>query len=163
MWRGGAVRCRCDNAAVVAILRSRTSKNEQVMHLMRNLFFLAAGQNISIVGEHILGVDNRAADALSRDNHQAFLSITQEAKPAASRLPVEVVEVLVHQQPDWTSVNWTRLLTDTLPRVWLNQHNDHTEPDRTDSWGSATVRTGTCLRGCPVSLCFVSGRGGPQT
>ena len=140
MWRGGAVRCRCDNAAVVAILRSGTSKNEQVMHLMRSLFFLAAGQNISIVGEHIPGVDNRAADALSRDNLQAFLSITQEAKPAASRLP-EVVEALVHQQPDWTSVNWTRLLTDTLPRVWPNQHNDPTEPDRTDSWGSATGRT----------------------
>ena len=86
MWRGGAVRCCCNNAAVVAILRSGTSKNKQMMHLVRSLFFLAAGQNISIVGEHIPGVDNRAADALSRDNRQAFISIRQEA---ASRLPVE--------------------------------------------------------------------------
>ena len=141
MWRGGAVRCRCDNAAVVAILRSGTSKNEHVMHLIRSLFFLAAGHNLSIVGEHIPGKINRAADALSRNNLGLFFSTTQEAKPAASRLPAEVVEGLVHRQPDWTSVNWTRWLADTLPRVLPNQLNVPTELVRTDTWGSAPERS----------------------
>ena len=77
MWQGKSVRCLCDNAAVVAILRSGTSKNEQVMHLMRSLFFLAAANNISIVGEHIPEVENGAADALSRNNCSSFFSQVQ--------------------------------------------------------------------------------------
>lgn len=34
MWLGRAVRCRCDNAAMVATLNSGTSKNEHAMHLV---------------------------------------------------------------------------------------------------------------------------------
>ena len=39
-WRGKTLRCQCDNAAVVAIVRSGTSKPPLVMHLMRCLSFL---------------------------------------------------------------------------------------------------------------------------
>ena len=39
-WRGATVRCLCDNAAVVAIVRSGTSKDPLVMHLIRCLFSL---------------------------------------------------------------------------------------------------------------------------
>ena len=93
------------------------------------------------MGEHIPGKINRAADALSQNNLELFFSSTQEVKPAASRLPAEVVKVLVHQQPDWMSVNWTRLLADTLPRVLPNQHNVPTELVRIDTWGSAPEQT----------------------
>ena len=97
MWRSGALRCRCDNAAVVTILRSGMSKYEHVMHLIRTLFFLAAGYNLSIVGKHIPGMINRAADTHSRNNLGLYFSTTQKAKPAASRLPAEVVQGLVHR------------------------------------------------------------------
>ncbi len=40
-WHGRTIRCWCDNAAVVAILRSGPSKDVKAMHLMRSLFFLA--------------------------------------------------------------------------------------------------------------------------
>ena len=117
----------------MAILRSGTSKDELVMQLIRSLFFIVAGHNLSIVSEHIPGVDNRAADALSGDNLQEFLAISQGVEPAASRLPAELLEVLVNQQPDWTSVNWMRLLADTLPRALPNQHNGPIEPGRIDT------------------------------
>ena len=41
-WKGVSVLCRCDNAAVVAIVNSGTSKVERAMHLMRSLFFFLA-------------------------------------------------------------------------------------------------------------------------
>ena len=37
-WRGKTVQCWCDNAAVVANIKSGTSKHSLVMHLMRCLF-----------------------------------------------------------------------------------------------------------------------------
>ena len=41
-WRGCTILCRCDNAAVVAILKSGSSKDRVAMHLMRCLFFFTA-------------------------------------------------------------------------------------------------------------------------
>lgn len=46
-WRGRTVRCRCDNAATVAIINSGRSKVERAMHLMRSLFFISAHHNNS--------------------------------------------------------------------------------------------------------------------
>ena len=39
-WKGMTVRCLCDNAAVVAIIRSGSAKDPVTMHLLRCLFFL---------------------------------------------------------------------------------------------------------------------------
>ena len=41
-WRGLQVHCHCDNQAVVACLRSRTSKNKGIMHMLRCLVFIEA-------------------------------------------------------------------------------------------------------------------------
>ena len=38
-WHGKSIRCRCDNAAAVAIVNSRSSKDDRVMHLTLSLFF----------------------------------------------------------------------------------------------------------------------------
>ncbi len=35
-WHGQTVRCLCDNAAVIAIIKSGRCKDERVMHLMRS-------------------------------------------------------------------------------------------------------------------------------
>ena len=69
----------CDNAAVVAMLRSGWCKNEHTMHLLRSLFFFQASCHVSLVAEHIRGVKNGLADALSRNNHQKFLSCMSSA------------------------------------------------------------------------------------
>ena len=56
---------RSDNSAVVAIVNGGYSRDAEVMHLMRCLHFLAARHNCCISAEHIKGVLNEAADALS--------------------------------------------------------------------------------------------------
>ena len=62
--QGNSIRIRCDNAAVVAILRSGTSKDKLAMHLMRCLAFFRAEFNLSLEAEHLPGRLNTAADAL---------------------------------------------------------------------------------------------------
>ena len=52
-WKGEAVLARCDNAAVVAIVNSGTSRNPQAMHLRRCLAFLAARMDFNIRAAHI--------------------------------------------------------------------------------------------------------------
>ncbi len=112
-WEGVTVRCHCDNAAVVAIVNLGRSKVERVMHLMRSLFFFLAKFNVVLVGEHIPGVENGAADALSRDDLPSFLTQVPEAQPQPTPIPAAVMEALVVRQPDWTVVSWINLLTAT--------------------------------------------------
>ena len=52
-WKGKAVRCRCDNAAVVAIIKSGASKHGLAMHLMRCLFFFTAYYQLCLWPEHL--------------------------------------------------------------------------------------------------------------
>ncbi len=109
--------CWCDNAAVVAILRSGWSKDERLMHLMRCLFFMLAHHNMSIIGQHIPGVENRAADALSRNDVNLFFSQVPSAKREPSVIPPELLQLLVFGQCDWMSENWTALWKSFLRRV----------------------------------------------
>lgn len=74
-WRGRTVRCVCDNAAVVVIVNSGKSRNDLVMHLMTCLFFFLTQFNILLFADHLPGIDNTAADALSRDNLPLFYNI----------------------------------------------------------------------------------------
>ncbi len=115
-WKGQTVRCLCDNAAVVADLNSGRSKDERVMHLLRALFLVVAKHSIYVVGEHIPGVDNGAADALSRDRLPVFLQMVPEAATTATAIPEELVDALVVSQPDWTEPSWNRRLGSLLLR-----------------------------------------------
>ncbi len=116
-WRGKTIKCWCDNAAVVAVLRSGWSKDEKLMHLMRCPFFILAHYNVSIIGQHIPGVENRAADALSRNDVDLFFSQVLSAKREPSVILPELVQLLVFSQCDWTSESWTGLWKSFLQRV----------------------------------------------
>jgi len=109
-WKGKTVKCRCDNAAVVAIVNSGSSKDEKAMHLMRSAFFFLAQYDIRVWAEHIPGVENRSADALSRNDSDSFLLQNPDAQPRPEVLPPALVQALVLRRPDWTSVSWTELL-----------------------------------------------------
>lgn len=61
-WKGKTVRAECDNEAVVAIINQG---NQEVMHLMRCLAFVAAKFQFYLFATHIKGVNNTLADALS--------------------------------------------------------------------------------------------------
>ena len=110
-WQGKTIRVRCDNAAVVAILRSGWSKNILAMHLMRCLFFFMARFHFFLMPEHIPGKLNVAADSLSRDKLALFFQQVPAASQTATVVPEELCQVLIHQQPDWTSLIWRDLFS----------------------------------------------------
>ncbi len=105
-WKGKTVLCRCDNAAVVAIINSGRSKHDLVMHLMRSLFFFTARGNVTLQAVHLPGRHNQAADAISRDNVSLFFRQVPWASHRPTPIPSELVAVLLHHQPDWTSPVW---------------------------------------------------------
>ena len=100
--------------AAVAIANTGKSSMERAMHLMRCLSFFLAEFNIVLVGQHIPGSQNGAADALSRDRLPLFRTQVPEARQEATPIPTLVRQVLVERQPDWLEVSWTSLFTSTL-------------------------------------------------
>ena len=105
-WQGKTVCCWCDNAAVVAIIRSGSAKDPITMHLMRCLFFFTAAYNLVLEPRHVPGRENTAADYLSRDALSSFLQIVPHAQELPTELPEVLMQALVHQMPDWTSEQW---------------------------------------------------------
>lgn len=105
-WSGKQVLARCDNMAAVEVLRSRTSKNTIMMHLLRCLHFLTAMYDIALRAEHIPGVVNNAADAISRNLSQAFQRAAPHADTYPTPIPPPLWELLVTERPDWTSSSW---------------------------------------------------------
>jgi len=78
-WRGKTIRCNCDNAAVVAILKSGTCKDSLTMHLARSLFFFLAEFNVSIYAVYLPGEQNMAVDSLSRDDLPSLFQVVPTA------------------------------------------------------------------------------------
>ena len=75
-WCGKAVRCHCDNQSVVAAIRGGHCRDPAMAHMLRCLFFLEASFNLSLSAVHVAGVNNGAADSISRnrlDNFFLFL------------------------------------------------------------------------------------------
>lgn len=64
-WTNCSVMSRCDNMAVVEVLRTRTTKEKDVMHLLRCLHFFEAHFECRVQSVHIQGIDNDRADDLS--------------------------------------------------------------------------------------------------
>jgi hypothetical protein len=57
-WQNSHLLARSDNMAVVEILRSRTSRDSTIMHLLRCLHMFCAKHDIRISSTHIPGVEN---------------------------------------------------------------------------------------------------------
>lgn len=108
-WYGKQVTAHCDNEAAVAVLNSGYSRDPQIMHLLRCLFFIKAYFQIALRVVHIPGVDNVIADAISRDNLTLLFSQVPSPNPKPTSIPSSLLDVLVERQPDWTAVDWTQL------------------------------------------------------
>ncbi len=106
LWQGHRVTCRCDNQAVVACLRSRTSKSGGIMHLLRCLTFVEAHYRMHIDSIYIDTHANHLADDLSRNRLSSFLSKVPHADPLPSRVSQQLTDLLLDQQADWTSQAW---------------------------------------------------------
>ena len=70
--KGKLIICHCENQSVVVVINSGYSRDNELMHLLRTLFF-EANFEFHMQASHIPGVYNRLADALSRDKLSSFL------------------------------------------------------------------------------------------
>ena len=116
-WRGQQVTCLCDNQAVVACLRSRSSRQKGIMHLWRNLVFIEATFGFHIQPRYIDTHANHLADDLSRNRALSFLSKVPQASSHATPVPPDVVSLLLDRQADWTSPRWRAQFRNILNRA----------------------------------------------
>ena len=65
--------CHCDNEAVVASIKGGYCRDPGMAHMLRYLFYLEARFDILLTATHVAGVDNKAADAISRNKLDVFL------------------------------------------------------------------------------------------
>ena len=135
-WKQSCICFRSDNQAVVDILRSRTSKDQLLMHLLRCLVFYAAFYGFQFTAEHVPGVLNLAADAISRNNIPLFLSLTPQVPPRAA-VPLSVRELLVSRRPNWGSRDWTVLFAHSLTRESPQPQEQSTNQAGVSTPGSA--------------------------
>ena len=85
-WQAQKVLCHCDNqAVVVAALRSRSSKQPQLMHMLRCLFFVEALYGFELSASYIPTKANDLADDISRNNLSSFLCKVPALKGKSSR------------------------------------------------------------------------------
>ena len=94
-WRAQKVLCHCDNQAVVAVLNSRSSKQPQLMHMLRCLFFVEASYGFELSASYIPTKANDQADDLSRNNLSSFLSKVPALKGSQVKIPTQLLETLV--------------------------------------------------------------------
>ena len=99
----------CDNQAAVCVINVGYSCNKDMMHLMCCLFFIRAYCGIGMRAEHILGKQNVAADAISHGNLSTLFQVSPQASPLPTAVPHSLHDLLVAQQPDWTSPSWVSL------------------------------------------------------
>ena len=80
LWGGQHIRFHSDNSAVVAVLSSRTARSPLLMHLLRCFSFYSAYYGFHFSAEHVPGVMDTAADALSRNNLPLFHFLMPQAQ-----------------------------------------------------------------------------------
>ena len=65
-WAGRRVLIRCDNEAVVTVLRSGRTRDPYIGACARSIWYVSALADIDLHYSHIRGLDNVVADLLSR-------------------------------------------------------------------------------------------------
>jgi hypothetical protein len=95
------IRCMCDNAAVVAMINKCTSTHPLAMHLLRCLCFICAKFSITRSAQHLAGIKNKAADALSRGNVESFFQEVPYAGNVPSPVSSDLLDVLLSHRPNW--------------------------------------------------------------
>lgn len=105
-WQDHQIICHCDNQAVVASLRSRTSKVKGIMHLLWCLAFIEAHFRCYMEPTYIDTKSNHLADDLSRNNIASFLLQVPQAHPHPTPISPHLLELLLDPRADWTSPRW---------------------------------------------------------
>lgn len=86
-WKAKRVEFCSDNTAVVEVLRSRTSRDSNVIVLLCHLSMLAARHSFAFTARHVAGSSNVVADAVSQFDFQRFRQLIPQASPTAIPVP----------------------------------------------------------------------------
>ena len=89
--KGKRILFHCDNSAIVQVLEKGTSKEPQIMNLVRSLFFVAAHNNFEFSAVHIPGKKNEIADALSRGQLTRFRKLAPNAELCKTKVHVKMI------------------------------------------------------------------------
>ena len=87
------------------------------MHLLCCIFFVTILYESKTLPTHILGTENRAADAISRNIISIFYSQVPQADPAPVVVPPEVLQLLILQCPDWTTQAWSQWFKEKIHSI----------------------------------------------
>ena len=66
VWKHQRILIKCDNQAVVSVLNSGKTQDLTLAGIARNIMMEISEQDIDLQVIHILGVENKVADLLSR-------------------------------------------------------------------------------------------------
>ena len=66
LWKDKVIQIKCDNMAVVEVIRTGRARDQILATCARNIWLLTSMFNIQLVVDHIPGVKNVIADLLSR-------------------------------------------------------------------------------------------------
>ncbi len=123
-WGGKHVRFHSDNAAVVACVQKRSAKSPPLVQLLRCISLYGAYYGFQISAEHVPGVVNVVADALSRDRADLVSPIISQIPETP--IPPQVHHLLIVERPNWGSEAWTTLFASSLSTVLRSQLEEST-------------------------------------
>ena len=92
-FHNSTVVLHCDNNTVVHVINKTTSKDPNLMILMRRLMLLSLQHNIHFVTKHVPGVNNSAADMLSRLQVTEFQARFPHMEHEPTQVPLELVRL----------------------------------------------------------------------
>ena len=121
-WSSSTVLAFSDKMPIIGAISAGVARDPLLMHLLRCLHFFCAHYGIVLRARHIAGIHNTAADALSRDKHEVFLSCIPQAPLKPSHIPQSLLDMLLLSMPDWTSSSWRTLFVATLQELLPQQH-----------------------------------------
>ena len=111
----------CDNQVVVACLCSHSSRQPELMHLIRCLVYIEARFAFTVYPTFIETKANHLADDLYRNRISSFLSKVPQVDVAPTPTSSRLLELLLNQQAaDWVLESWRHQFRDTLTRAWHN-------------------------------------------
>ena len=101
LWKRKKVLFHYDNQSVCAIWQKGSTKQPEIMALVRMLYFCAAQFDIHVMITHITGTNNAIADALSRLKFRRFKQLAPNAVELSDPIPAWPTQVL----PEESSTN----------------------------------------------------------
>ena len=112
-WRGSTICCHCDKEAVINVVNHQKAKDPLLCHQMHCMVYASACFDFDVTSIHTPGVDNIAADALSRNDMNTFsLQVPRAASPTSVPLALWLGLSTIQPQGlhDWT--NWFSSIID---------------------------------------------------